>query len=213
MDTSGEYFQMDAPHSLSIELLKTLPCVDMSDDAVNLFAGILQRPRTLYKLILETLKLADGQLFLTLPASPKVSFRNLENGGVASRGESMKMLGNICSRYTHVPNHTALLDDGRQQPGNPKIARYQHQYQILTVENEAFYCLDRVEAPDDEIEDFIWQGTGGHYSIGVLANCSVREDESKSIDLDSLSRAVQCAEGVIFSVFDSEAFAIWCPRV
>lgn len=196
------------------DLVKTLPRVEMSDDIVNLFTDILKRPRTLYKLLLQTLKLADGQLFLTIPAAAKVSLGNLErgSGGTVSRGESLEMLGNICSQYTHVPHHTALLDDGMQRPGDPKIGRHEHQCQIVTIENEAFYCLDRVEVPDGEIEDFIWAGASGYYSIGVLANCTVRENAAKSIELESLLRAVQCAEGVIFSVIDSEAFAIWCPK-
>ena len=76
-----------------------------------------------------------------------------------------------------------------------------------------YIVLIRAGVSGDEMEDYIMKGACGSYSIGILANCSLREDAPECLALDSLNEAVQCAEAVVFSACDSEAFAIWCPKV
>jgi len=210
MGISGECFPMEV-FTLSTELRRTLPSIDLSEDIVDQLVEVLQRPRTLYRLLSQTLKLADGQLFLTLPLSSNLSHVNLRYRGMARRGESLKILGSICSQYTQIPHHSVLLDNGMHRPSNRTLA--QAQYRFLAVENDALYCLDRAEVSHDELEGFIWCGASGHFSVGILTNCSVSENGAGSIALESLIEAVQRTEGVIFSVCDSEAFAIWCPKV
>lgn len=200
--------------SLSIELRNTLPNIDLSEDVVDYLVDILRRPRTLCRLLLQTtLKLADGELFLTLPLSSNLHHVILKHRGIARRGESLKILESICSHYTQIPHHSVLLDNGMYRPSNRTLPQTQGQYRFLAVENDALFCLDRADVSHEELEGFIWWGACGFYSVGILTNCSVSEDTAGSIALDSLVKAVQCAEAVIFSVCDSEAFAIWCPKV
>ena len=141
ISTSGEYFLMEAL-SLSTELRQTLPTIDLSEDIVDYLVEVLQLPRTLYKLLSKTLRLADGQLFLTLPLSAKLPIENIKHRGEARRGESIRILGGICSNYTRVPHHAVLLDNGMHRPSNRAIADYQHPYRFLAIENDALYCLD-----------------------------------------------------------------------
>jgi len=201
------------PFSLIIELRNTLPTIDLSEDVVDYLMDLLKIQRTLHKLLLQTLKLADGQLFLTLPLSSNLHHVNLKHCGEARGRESLKILESICSQYTQIPHHSVLLDNGMYRPSNRNLPQAQGEYRFLAVENDALFCLDRADVSHEELEGFIWWGAGGYYSVGILTNCSVSEDAAGSISLDSLIKAVQCAEAVIFSVCDSLAFAIWSPKV
>lgn len=192
-------------------LRQTLPSLAMDDHIAQHLREILAMPRVLHSLLLQEIKLSTGDLFLTLPHGTDLAGANLKQGRHASRRSSIAIIEAIALQFVAVPGRSALLDNALGKRTDAANAQYDYQSQLVTLEDDLLYCLDNANPTEDEVASWAWWGLSGFYSIGVFIDGSARQPTEPRISVTSLQESIARAQGVIFSVFDSEAFAIWCP--
>jgi hypothetical protein len=156
------------------------------------------------------LKLSGGDLFVTVSDSAKLDGHSLKHGGLARRRESIDMLANVSSYFLRNCAGSIVFDNGLSKKGDKAWADYAYPDQLLSIESDLLFCLDSSTLPSEEIVNGIFRGMSGFYSIGLMTEKPVRESKANSSTLERLHVATSFVSGVIFSVFDSEAFGIWC---